>query len=133
MADLDGTFYGHDTVIRVEGLSRLSRRLSKAGADAGNLRDVMTAIGQAVVGAANVPVRTGRLKATLRAGKGKTKAVVRMGGARAPYAGVIEYGWRARGISGTGAVSSARDSRRAESERMIRDGISDLLSKNNLT
>ena len=129
----DGTFYGDGTVIRVEGLSRVLRNLAKAGVDSTDMKDAMHRIGQAVVNSANVPVRTGRLKSTLRAGKGKTKAVVRMGGARAPYAGVIEYGWRARGISGTGAVSAARDARRSESERMIRDAIEDLLRKNNLS
>lgn len=129
----DGTFYGDGAVIRVEGLSRVLRRLNKAGVDSTDMKDTMHRIGQAVVNSAQVPVRTGRLKSTLRAGKGKTKAVVRMGGARAPYAGVIEYGWRARGITGTGGVSAARDARRDESERMIRDAIEQLLRKNNLT
>ena len=129
----DSTFYGDGTVIRVEGLSRLSRALTKAGVDASDLKDTMHAIGMAVVNSANVPVRTGRLKSTLRAGRGKTKAVVRMGGRRAPYAGVIEYGWAARGIAGTGAVSAARDARKAESQRMIREGIDRILAKNDLT
>lgn len=129
----DGTFYGDGTVIRVEGLSPVIRRLNKAGVDSTDMKDTMHRIGMAVVNDARVPVRSGRLKSTLRAGKGKTKAVIRMGGARAPYAGVIEYGWRARGISGTGAVSAARDARRADSERMIREAIQDLLRKNNLT
>lgn len=133
MAELDRTFYGEGTVIRVQGLSRLSRLLAKSGADAQDMKDLMHAIGMAVVQVANPPVKTGRLKSTLRAGKGKTKAVVRVGGARAPYAGVMEYGWRARGIQGTGWLNAARDSRRAASQQMIRDGIADLLKKNNLT
>ena len=129
---LDGTFYGDGTVVRVEGLSKLNRGLRKAGVDVQRMNDVMHAIGQAVVDSANVPVRTGRLKSTLRAGKGRTKAVVRMGGARAPYAGVIEYGWSARGISGSMAVNRARDGRKAESQRMIREGIDQILKTNNL-
>ena len=129
----DGTFYGDGTILRVEGLSRLLRKLKAAGIDSSDLSATMHAIGQAVVNNAAVPVRTGRLKATLRAGRGKTKAVVRVGGARAPYAGVIEYGWSARGIAGTGAVSAARDARKADSQRMIRDAIDDLLKKNDLT
>jgi hypothetical protein len=133
MTGEDGTFRGDGTIIRVEGLSKLVRQLNKAGADSSDLKDTMHAIGQAVVNSAAVPVRTGRLKATLRAGKGKTKAVVRMGGARAPYAGVIEYGWAARGISGTGAVSAARDSRKSASQQMIRNAIDDLLARNDLT
>lgn len=129
---LDGTFYGDGTVVRVEGLSKLNRGLRKAGVDVQRMNDVMHAIGQAVVDSASVPIRTGRLKNTLRAGKGRTKAVVRMGGARAPYAGVIEYGWRARGISGSMAVNRARDGRKAESQRMIREGIDQILKTNNL-
>lgn len=129
---LDGTFYGDGTVVRVEGLSKLNRELRKSGADVQKMNEVMHAIGMAVVNAANVPVKTGRLKSTLRAGKGRTKAVVRMGGARAPYAGVIEYGWRARGITGSMAVNKARDSRKAESQRMIREGVDNILKQNNL-
>jgi len=132
MADLDQTFYGAGTVIHVQGLSRLNRLLAKAGADAQDMKDLMHAIGMAVIQVASPPVRTGRLKDTLRAGRGKTKAVVRVGGARAPYAGVQEYGWSARGITGTGWLNAARDSRRDASRQMIRDGIDDLLKKNDL-
>ncbi|MGK0715146.1 hypothetical protein ACR5KS_03625 [Leucobacter sp. W1153] len=129
---LDGTFYGDGTVVRVEGLSKLSRELRKSGVDVQRMNEIMHAIGQAVVSSANVPTKTGRLKSTLRAGKGRTKAVVRMGGARAPYAGVIEYGWRARGITGSMAVNRARDSRKQESQRMIRAGVDKILKNNNL-
>lgn len=38
------------------------------------------------------PVRSGRLIASLRSGKAKTRATVSAGGARIPYAGVINYG-----------------------------------------
>lgn len=129
---LDKAFYGDGTVVRVEGLSKLNRGLRKSGADVQRMNDLMHAIGLAVVQAANVPIKTGRLKSTLRAGKGRTKAVVRMGGARAPYAGVIEYGWQARGISSSMAVNNARDSRKAESQRMIREGVDKILKSNNL-
>jgi len=132
MSDLDGTFYGSGTVVRVEGLSRLNRQFTKAGVDAQDMKNVMHAIGQAVVRVAHAPVLTGRLSSTIRASKAKNKAVVRAGGARAPYAGVSEYGWRARGITGTGWLNAARDSRKADSERMIREGIADVLRKNDL-
>ena len=133
MSDLDGTFYGSGTVIRVEGLSRLNRQLTRAGVDAQDMKDVMNAIGRAVVGVAQAPTRTGRLASTLRASKAKNKATVKAGGARAPYAGITEYGWRARGIEGTGWLNAARDSRKADSERMIRQGIADVLRSNDLT
>jgi hypothetical protein len=132
MSDLDGTFYGNGTVIKVEGLSRLNRQLTKAGVDAEDMKATMQSIGQAVINVAHAPVRTGRLASTLRASKAKNKATVKAGGARAPYAGVSEYGWAARGINGSGWLNAARDSRRGDSERMIREGIADVLRKNDL-
>lgn len=128
----DKVFYGGGATVRVEGLSKLNRGLRGAGVDVQRMNEVMHAIGQAVVNSSSVPVLTGRLKSTLRAGKGRTKAVVRMGGARAPYAGVIEYGWSARGISGSMAVNQARDRRKEESKRMIREGVDNILKTNDL-
>lgn len=44
------------------------------------------------------PRRSGRLRASIKANKAKSKAVIRAGSARVPYAGAINYGWRARNI-----------------------------------
>lgn len=118
--------------VTVRGLSRTLRALSAAGADAEEMRDLMHSIGMTVVRAASPPRRSGNLASTLRAGKGKTKAVVRAGGARAPYAGVIHYGWPARNIAAQPFLLSALRSQRGTVLRQLDDGLGDLLKKNNL-
>lgn len=72
------------TVRAFRSLDRSSRDLSSAWAKVG--ADIK---GDA---AALAPVLTGRLAASLRSGKAKTRATVSAGGARLPYAGVINYG-----------------------------------------
>jgi len=133
MSGQDGTFYGSGTVIRVEGLSKLNRQLARAGVDATDMKETLHAIAQAVLSVAHPPYLTGRLASTLRASNAKNKATVKAGGRRAPYAGVTEYGWAARGITGSGWLNAARDSRKAESERAVREGIAEILRKNDLT
>src|SRR5690625_8028143 len=90
---------GEDVQFRITGLRETLRAMEQAGADAESMRDLMHAIGLTVVHAAS-PLRvTGTLAGTLRAGRGKTKAVVRAGSAAVPYAGPIHYGWPARNRS----------------------------------
>ena len=118
--------------IQIKGLGRTMRKLSKAGADAEDMKTLMHSIGMLVVNAAAPPVKTGRLAATLRAGRGKTKAVVRAGGARAPYAGVVHYGWPARNIKAQPFFVTALQSKRGEAFKMLDQGINDILRDNDL-
>lgn len=81
--------------MKVDGLSRVLRAAEKAGADAQDMKDLMHEIGMIVVREArkNAPRgETGKLVGSLKAGHGKTKAVVRAGGTRVPYGGVIHWG-----------------------------------------
>ncbi|QKS15598.1 hypothetical protein HUN59_04635 [Curtobacterium sp. Csp2] len=119
--------------VRIEGLNRTIRALSKAGADAQDMRDLMHEIGMLVVSAAQPPSRSGRLQSTIRAGRGKTKAVVRMGGARAPYGGVIEYGDPARNISKAGTLEDALTREQGPAVAKLDQGIGAILRKNDLT
>lgn len=122
-----------DVRVRVTGLSKTVRNLGRAGVGAQDLKQLMHDIGMLVVRAAKLPVRSGRLNATLRAGKGKTKAVVRAGGARAPYAGVINYGWPAHNIAPAAVPLEATvAAERADILEAINDGVEDLLRKNDL-
>lgn len=91
--------YGGVTVT-AKGLRSASRALSKAGDYAEDQKDLMHEIGMIVVNEAKriAPARTGTLRESIRAGKGKTKAVVRAGFKRVPYAPVIHYGWPDRNI-----------------------------------
>lgn len=118
--------------VRVEGLNRTIRALSKAGADAQEMKALMHSIGMLVVNAAVIPNRTGRLEASVRAGKGKTKAVVRAGGARVPYAGVIHYGWPARNIAPNEFLRIALQRQQQAVLSTLNAGLDDLLRKNNL-
>lgn len=130
----DGTYSSgaYNAGVRIEGLNRTVRALSKAGADAQDMKDLMHEIGMLVVTAAQPPRASGTLAGTIRAGRGKTKAVVRMGGARAPYAGVQEYGWPARNISRTGTLEDALTRERGPAVAKLDEGIGAILRKNDL-
>lgn len=118
--------------VKVVGLRKTVRALEKAGADTQDMRELMHSIGNIVVKGANPPQLTGRLGNTIRAGRGKTKAVVRAGGARAPYAGVIEYGWPARNIEATHYLTESLQNNRAEALDALDSGIGEILRKNDL-
>lgn len=118
--------------VRIEGLGKTMRALTRAGADAEDMRSLMNAIGMIVVNAANPPTVSGALAATIRAGRGKTKAVVRAGGARVPYAGVIHYGWPARNIPATNFLSDALAAERGAVFDALREGLDELIKKNDL-
>lgn len=58
---------------------------------------------------ATAPKVSGRLAGNVRPGRAKTKATVAVGGAGVPYAGPINYGWRARNIAPTRFMNKAAD------------------------
>ncbi len=122
-----------DMRLRVVGFGQTLRNMSKAGADAEDMKSLMHTIGEVVLGAAKPPEASGKLAGTLRAGRGKTKAVVRAGGARAPYAGVIYYGWPAHHIAAQPFLSTAIQQTRPQILSELQDGLGDILRKNNLT
>lgn len=118
--------------IRVTGLRKTMRDLERAGADATDMKELIHDLGQIVVNAATVPSMTGNLAGTVRAGRGKTKAVVRAGGARAPYAGVIHYGWPAHNIAPQPYLVDALQRERGAVVEALNEGIEDILRKNDL-
>lgn len=118
--------------VRVEGLNKLVRSLSKAGVDADDQKALMHQIGSIVADAANPPTISGDLARTIRAGKGKTKAVVRAGSAKVRYAGPIHYGWPARNIKAQPFLTDALSARQNAIIRALENGIDDLLTKSGL-
>jgi hypothetical protein len=85
--------FAKGTRIQVEGINEVNKRLRAAGKDLTEMRDLMHRLGNIVISNARVPVDSGELAGTLRAGKGATKAVVRAGYAkRGAHAGVVHYG-----------------------------------------
>lgn len=83
------------SLIEVKGSAQLARSLRKAGADAKDLKAVNRKAADLVVPAAQsqVPVRSGRLAKTIRAGATQKAGVIRAGRASVPYAGPIHWGW----------------------------------------
>jgi hypothetical protein len=88
-------------MLEVEGGRMLRSTLKKAGVDLGDLKAVHRQAAQiaAYAAAPLVPVRSGKLRRTIRAAGTKTAGIVRAGNnTRVPYAGLIHWGWKSRGI-----------------------------------
>ncbi|GAA4155920.1 hypothetical protein GCM10022286_05560 [Gryllotalpicola daejeonensis] len=118
--------------VKIEGLRDVQKALRNAGADLADMSDLMHSIGQIIVQDAHVPVRSGRLARTLRAGKGKTKAVVKLGSARVPYAGIIEYGWPQRHIRTGDHLNGARERDRGRIFETFETGLQKIVENNGL-
>lgn len=88
----------------INGTSRLRSTLRKAGADLTGLKPANREAAEIAMEAARdrTPVRTGRLRATLRVGATNRAGVIRAGNNRAtngvPYAGPRHWGWPARNL-----------------------------------
>ena len=89
-------------VVRVDGARELRRTLKAAGDDLSDLTKVNATVARYVAmrGAAMAPHKSGRLAGSIRGNNAKASAIVRGGGARVPYAGVIHWGWPAHHITG---------------------------------
>lgn len=81
--------------IRVEGLRETVRQLESLGADKAEIADAGYQAAQTLISEAMplVPVRSGRLRQSLRPGRIKMGAVARAGSSRVPYANPIHWGW----------------------------------------
>lgn len=126
------TLAGGPVTVTVTGLREALRDMRQAGADAEDMAALMHQLGMLVVNAATPPVQSGSLASTIRAGRGKTKAVVRAGNARVPYAGVTHYGWPARNIAPQPFLSEALQRQRAQILAELDEGLGDILDRHNL-
>lgn len=128
MADLDAV--AGDVRVRIEGVRRLTRALTEAGVQVEDQKDLMHAVGMTVVRRAAPPVGpTGRTGSSLRAGRGKTKAVVRAGYRNLRYVPVIHWGWPARNIKRNPWLQQADQSARPDAINTYQDGVNALLDK----
>lgn len=86
----------------VVGQKRFVQTMRKAGADMDELRDVNAQAARVALPAVRslAPSRTGTLAGSLRTGATKRAGVIRAGRKSVPYAGVINYGWPHRHITG---------------------------------
>ncbi len=119
--------------IRVDGIRELNRKLRAAGDDSAELPDLMQRLGNVVITNARVPRDSGELEGTLRAGRGRTKAVVRAGyPKRGAHAGVIHYGDPNRGIRPQPYLVDALKRSQPQLVRELQTGIDAVLKNNKL-
>ena len=108
--------------VDVEGGRQLRRKFKEAGDDMADLKKLHERLADDVAGTAKtkVPVRTGRLRDSIRGSGTKTAARVRVGNTRlsgpsaVPYAKPIHFGWTARNIKPQPFIYEALDERRQE-------------------
>jgi hypothetical protein len=90
--------------IRVVGARTLVKAMREAGTDLDDLKAANMAVGAVVLAAANPPRRTGRLAASGRVARARSKASVTYSRV---YAGPIHWGWPRRGIPANPWLSQA--------------------------
>jgi len=113
--------------LRVEGLQSLVRDLLALGLDVEDLKDAFSDIAKSTAAAAAryAPKgATGRLAGSVRGNRARSKAVIAAGGkTSAPYAGPINYGWRARRIQPAGFMQKADAFMKPYATRVLTDNI----------
>lgn len=128
----DGLYdLGGGAVMRIEGFNKTMRALNRAGAETQDMKTLMHTLGSLVVKTARplTPHKTGRLTSSIRAGRGKTKAVVTAGRKSIPYAGVQHYGWPAHHIKSTMFLVKALEAKNEEIVRTLVKGIGEICTK----
>jgi len=109
-----------EPALQIEGGRKLRRAFKEVGDDMSDLKDLHKRLADDVAGTAKtkVPVRSGRLRNSIRGSGTKTAARVLTGNNRksgptsVPYAGPIHFGWGARGIRPQPFMYEALDDRR---------------------
>lgn len=106
---------------QIDGLKEVNaalRSMSKATRD--DMKETHKKAAAIVIAGAKrfVPVRTGRLAASIRDGSTQRMGRVRVGSASVPYAGPIHFGWPARAIRPQPFIYDALDGRRDEVVRV---------------
>ena len=128
----DGVYSaGEGVTMRIQGADRAMRALARAGAETQDMKDLMHSLGSLVVKTAKplTPHRTGRLAGSIRAGRGKTKAVVTAGRKSIPYAGVQHYGWPAHHIKAMMFLVKALEAKNEDIVRTLVKGIGEICTK----
>lgn len=115
--------------VKVTGLGDVVSAFKRAGRDATDLRSVIYDVGMIVVRATRYPELTSALQNSLRAGRGKQKAVVRAGGSGVAHAAATEYGFAAHNIPATLALNTARAEKHDEIVDRFETGIEDVLRR----
>lgn len=117
--------------VEVEGLRKALREMEKLGVDVEDMKDVFAGIADEAsrVMEGLTPRASGALRASIRGNRAKNKAVVRIGKARVPYAGPINYGWPKRNIRPANFTGKTDAVMEDKAEEMLLDGIEGLIKK----
>lgn len=96
-------------LVEVKGARELRKTLKASGEGIGQLKEANAKAASIVTQAAipMTPFVTGTLRGSIRGTGQASRAIIRAGGARVPYAGPIHWGWPARHIKGTAFLSDA--------------------------
>lgn len=128
-----GVFAHKGATVLVEGIPEILKKMRAANADLSQMSELMHSLGRIVIANANPPRDSGEVAGSMRAGRGKTKAVVRAGYAkRAAYAGVVHYGDPHRGHRGNPFLTDALKRSQSQVITALTNGIDDILRSNNL-
>lgn len=119
---------------KVEGLTQVVRALAEMGLEVDDLKAAFSKLASEGAQAASgfAPRQTGRLAASIRGNRAKSKAVVTAGRASVPYAGPINYGWRARNIAPSGFMQKADAVMAPKAVQMLEDEINAQIRKRGL-
>ena len=121
----------------VHGSRELRSQLKQIGDDSSDLRELNLDLAKLVSDTAltKVPVRSGRLKRSVRPTGSKRAAVVKAGNNRksgpsaVPYAHPIHFGWAARRIAPQPFLYDALDERRAEVLKKYTDEVRSIVKR----
>lgn len=113
------------------GLRSFIKQLESLGADVTDLKAAFNRIGNIVAQEARqlVPVRSGRLAASIRPSTQKNAATIRVGSAAVPYAGPIHFGWPARNIQQNVFLYNASAAKRDEVVNTLKEELDRLIAQ----
>lgn len=102
--------------VRVHGLRETVRSLERMGVEVKDLKEAFKRIGTLIKDDAQTraPSVSGKLAGSIRPSNAKNKALIRAGGARVVYAGVIHYGWPGHNISPNPFLTDAIEANEGE-------------------
>jgi len=102
--------------VQVTGAKELRKAMQRMGADVSDLTKINREAARTVLEAARglVPVQTGRLRKSMKAGATRTRGTVSAGDRLVEYAGPIHFGWPARNIEPQPFIYDALDARKDE-------------------
>ena len=113
---LDTGARGAPLSVTIHGGTELRRALKEAAGDTDDLKRLNVEIAEMVADEARrlVPVRSGKLKGSIKARGAASKARVTAGSKRVPYAMVNHWGWPQRNIDGTFFITQAMENKKTE-------------------